>query len=199
MVKNLFRLIKNLNIYISDNMGFRFVKRFERPSINFAKNYIKKRGLVCAEIGTFKAGNALRILRTLPVKKLYVIDPWTEYGEDIKEGDIKTVHSAYKIAMKRLKKWIDRGIVEVVREHSDEAIKKIPENLDFIYIDGDHSYKFVKNDMKNYSKKLRSGGIMGGHDIVFTEVAKAFCEFVSEEGNNITPHIKNPDWWIVKD
>jgi hypothetical protein len=196
-IKTLLRPFKNLNIYFADRFGFRLDKRFERPSINFAKTRLKKKGLICAEIGTFKAGNALRILKTFPVKKLYVIDPWTEYSSKYL-GDKKTMATSYRIAMRRLKKWIDNGVVEVIRDYSDNAAKKVPGNLDFVYVDGDHSYKFAKNDMKNYFKKLRKGGVMGGHDIVFTEVARAFCEFVSDCGSSVDPYIENPDWWIFK-
>jgi len=46
-----------------------------------------------------------------------------------------------------------------------ELIKSFPdEYFDFVYIDGDHSYKGAKSDLINYFRKLRSGGVIAGHD-----------------------------------
>lgn len=42
------------------------------------------------------------------------------------------------------------------------------EGLDFLFIDGDHSYGGVMEDFKNYSSLVRSGGIIGFHDINMT-------------------------------
>lgn len=46
-----------------------------------------------------------------------------------------------------------------------ELIKSFPdEYFDFVYIDGDHSYKGAKSDLINYFRKVRSGGVIAGHD-----------------------------------
>jgi hypothetical protein len=50
-----------------------------------------------------------------------------------------------------------------------------------IFIDGDHDYNAVKNDLINYYPKLKKGGIFAGHD--YTEdcgVATAVDEFSEE-------------------
>jgi hypothetical protein len=39
------------------------------------------------------------------------------------------------------------------------------EKLDFLFIDGDHRYEAIKSDFKMYSSLVRSGGIIGFHDI----------------------------------
>jgi cephalosporin hydroxylase len=38
--------------------------------------------------------------------------------------------------------------------------------LDFLFIDGDHSYEGVKQDFEDYSSLVRTGGLVGFHDIV---------------------------------
>lgn len=40
--------------------------------------------------------------------------------------------------------------------------------LDFLFIDGDHSYEGVKRDFENYSPLVRQGGLIGFHDIAPT-------------------------------
>jgi predicted O-methyltransferase YrrM len=38
------------------------------------------------------------------------------------------------------------------------------ESLDFVFIDGDHSYNGVKKDLKGWFPKIKNGGIIAGHD-----------------------------------
>lgn len=46
-----------------------------------------------------------------------------------------------------------------------EAVKDFPNNFfDFVHIDGDHSYDAVMNDLIEWSKRVRVGGIISGHD-----------------------------------
>ena len=52
---------------------------------------------------------------------------------------------------------------------SPESEKRVDEilggrKLDFLFIDGDHSEYFVRNDWNRYSKFVRSGGIVVFHD-----------------------------------
>ena len=81
---------------------------------------------------------------------------------------------------------------------SEDAVDDIP-MVDFIYIDGNHSYDFVKRDIELYYPKVKDGGVIGGHDIYFHEVQKAVFEFVIKNNllNNL--HAKYPDWWIIKE
>jgi predicted O-methyltransferase YrrM len=45
------------------------------------------------------------------------------------------------------------------------VVDKFEDNsIDFIYIDGDHSYNAVKQDLEMYLPKLKDNGIIGGHD-----------------------------------
>lgn len=46
-------------------------------------------------------------------------------------------------------------------------------SIDFIMIDGDHSYEGVYNDVKNFLPKMRSGGLMAGDDAFVPEILKA--------------------------
>ncbi|MCX7697938.1 MAG: class I SAM-dependent methyltransferase [Candidatus Goldbacteria bacterium] len=56
--------------------------------------------------------------------------------------------------------------------HSFEALENIKkilnsEKLDFLFIDGDHSYEGVKKDFEMYSGLVKEGGLIAFHDIVF--------------------------------
>ena len=55
--------------------------------------------------------------------------------------------------------------------HNIETLKKIKailrdNKVDFLFIDGDHSYEGVKKDFEMYSPLVRKGGIIAFHDIV---------------------------------
>ena len=46
-----------------------------------------------------------------------------------------------------------------------EALKDFKDNsLDFVYIDGHHGFKWVAEDIYWWSKKVKKGGIISGHD-----------------------------------
>jgi cephalosporin hydroxylase len=54
--------------------------------------------------------------------------------------------------------------------HSDETLKSVSslvadKQLDFLFIDGDHTYDGVKADFEMYSPFVRKGGIVAFHDI----------------------------------
>ena len=163
-------------------------KYFTRPMILYVKKN-KGKNLVGVEIGSYACCNAKNILQNLCMKKLYIVDPYLE---------VDMVYSApvFDEAKKRLKKWKNK--VTFVKKFSQAAVVDIPNNLDFVYIDGNHLYKFVKNDINMYYPKIRKGGIIGGHNFEsnFLGVMRAVMEFVEE--NNLTLYVLYNDWWIVK-
>lgn len=70
----------------------------------------------------------------------------------------------------------DFGLDNIVKQlniTSEEASKLYKnESFDAIFIDGDHTYNFVKQDIELWYPKLKTGGIMFGHD----------CEFIVKDG-----------------
>ena len=54
--------------------------------------------------------------------------------------------------------------VKKIIKFSDEAIDDIDFEIDYLHIDGDHSYEQVKKDFKNYSKKVKKSGFITLHD-----------------------------------
>jgi hypothetical protein len=75
---------------------------------------------------------------------------------------------------------------------SDNAVSLTPNNVDFVWIDGDHTESQVRKDILNYYSKVRSGGIFGGHD--WNLVIKLVKELITE------PVTLGQDWtwWAVK-
>ncbi|MCG2718260.1 MAG: class I SAM-dependent methyltransferase [Nanoarchaeota archaeon] len=118
-----------------------------RPMIRYIKeNNFENKELVGVEIGTYRGVNALNILLNLPIKKLYLIDPYLDYGEYTdKYGDEPSLDPLFDIVKKKLSKFKDK--VVFIKKMSFDAINDIPDNVDFVYIDGNHKYEYVKQDM----------------------------------------------------
>lgn len=54
--------------------------------------------------------------------------------------------------------------------------------LDFLFIDGDHSYAGVKADFETYAPLVRSGGLIAFHDILPDYSVQRGCQTVSHSG-----------------
>lgn len=111
---------------------------------------------VGAEIGVWRGLFARAICKTNPQVKLYAIDIW-------KDGIVngRQMEFWYKDAVKRLSSYR----CEIIKGYSMDIVKRFgDESLDFVYIDASHDPKDVEDDIREWSKKVRKGGIVGGHD-----------------------------------
>ena len=106
-------------------------------------------GIVMAEIGCWRGESADIFLSSGKVKKFYAVDIWRAKNCDLaeKEFDQRIGKRAVKLKMPMR-----------------EALKYIKEKLDFIYIDGSHTYQAVKEDIYYSKRIIKVGGIIGGHD-----------------------------------
>ena len=162
---------------------------------------MNKKDLVGAEIGVLNGENALNILQTLSIKKIYLIDPYQVHDEylEIKSPVFSTIK---KRADKNLEPFKDK-IIWIIKKSAD-AVLDVLDELDFIYIDGNHSYLPCLSDIKNYFPKVKKGGVVGGHDYYnlnkAREVKKAVDEFASENKLKVYSAVGNGlcDWWIIK-
>ncbi len=188
------RPLSRFNSELMKRYNIGFVANYPlRTSIKFALEYFKGRKITCAEIGTYRGENALYILEKLNIKKIYLIDPWEKYP-GYNEYDKDKLRRYFLETKKRLRKYSDK--IVYMMNLSKDASKEISEKLDFVYVDGNHDYEYVKEDMELYWNKLAKGGILAGHDISWPGVGKAFCEFVEKKG--LEPNIANMDWWVIK-
>lgn len=193
----IYKIKKGINKLLY-KMGYRIEKNMKKPHI-FLQEYFKNNEIVAVEIGVYEGEHSLELLKKFNIKKLYLIDPYEEYeGFDIshKKSIKEDLEKARKKAKKKLKKYKNKIIW--IEKKSDNAINNIP-MADFIYIDGNHGYQFVKKDMENYYKKVGDRGILAGHDIAGLKhkgVAKAYFEFCHQHGYD--PLILYPDWIIIK-
>ena len=104
---------------------------------------------------------------------MYLVDPWTDYSESTEvhfAGD-HGGDAAYEEVQRRVRPFADR--VTILRMMSDRAAPCIPTELDFVFIDGNHRASYVRRDVELYWPKVRSGGLLAGHDYTYVE---GICE-----------------------
>lgn len=102
---------------------------------------------------------------------MYGIDQWEDYKDEVYrpmswsaggEITVKTFDDVYRMAKERLDKYPN---CTLIKKMSMDALDDIPDrSLDFVYIDGNHKYGYVAMDLVEWSKKVRKGGIIAGHD-----------------------------------
>ena len=102
-----------------------------------------------------------------------MVDPYEPF---VHEGRKNDYSKCFNLAKKKLLKFNEK--IEFSKKKSEEAVEYIPDDIDFVYIDGNHDYDFVKKDIELYYNKVRKNGIIGGHDISRPGVLKSFIEFI---------------------
>ena len=167
------------------------VRGFTRDSLD--KLFGELGFTIGAEIGVAEGIHALNMCKNIPdLQNLLCVDLWDVYYRDkTKLKDKSMQDDALRLAHEKL----DDYNVEFVRSPSMDAVRFVEDNsLDFVYIDGDHSFDFVMQDLIEWSKKVKSGGIVSGHDAyrfrgagvvdsvsVYTHCHKIYEWFVCDE------------------
>jgi len=160
----------------------------ERPAIQAVRRLLSP-PLVGIEVGVYRGDHALNILETVEgIKRLFLVDPYFYTRTSIVYQHPKTdLDEAKKIAYKRLASY-GNVVCLLYSPFSRDLI--FPRKVDFIYIDGDHSYPSVCSDIKTSLEFIRDGGIIGGHDYGLPSVREAVDEFFPDA------HKWRNDWWI---
>jgi predicted O-methyltransferase YrrM len=115
-----------------------------------------KNAKAAVEIGTFMGVTAVQMAQAMPADAtLYCIDPYPGGGE-----------SLLKIAMRQIARAGASSKVRLIRSDSTGAISKLPAQVDFFFVDGDHSYEGLAADWTVLKQLLKPGGIAAFHDVV---------------------------------
>lgn len=160
------------------------------------------------EVGVQKGVFSELLLSVANFKKLYSVDPWKHYDESIYSDDDANVgqdvqDNYYQETADRLKPYGDRS--HILRMESLSAARLFrDERLDFVFIDANHSYKSVKEDIEAWWPKVKRGGILSGDDYLFTPKGKtpvkdAVDEFVKEK--KLVLYLtcnRFPRWLVIK-
>jgi predicted O-methyltransferase YrrM len=127
-----------------------------------------------AEVGVWEGTNAKRICQAIPnLEKLYLVDPYSRYGLNRRNFSEDKNERVFNKAQRKTRNYN----VEFIRDLSENAVRQIPdESLDFVYIDGNHKYDFTMLDILLWSRKVKKGGIVSGHDYYNDPKSKSECK-----------------------
>jgi len=142
-----------------------------------------------AEVGVQTGLYSETLLKHWHGKRLYSIDPWREWDRTTYRDPSNVAQAKqeelFLETRQRLTPFQERSVI--VRKTSAEAAQDFPDrSLDFVYLDAQHQYEAIREDIALWRPKVKSGGILAGHD--FTEepdericgVKRAVVEFVCE-------------------
>jgi hypothetical protein len=159
-----------------------------------------------AEIGVERGAFSERICINNPQLKLYCIDAWEVYNTNDGYTSQEELDRYFSQASERLSQYN----CKFIKKYSQNAVEDFPENsLDFVYLDANHNFDYVMNDIILWSPKVKNGGIVSGHDYVANNVSHTFHYGVIEATNaytkahNITPWFvfdgeRSASWFWVK-
>jgi len=131
------------------------------------------------EVGSWKGRSAsymaVEIANSGKDIEFYCVDPWDKTDDRLHL--FPTLYQTFIDNMKPVEQYYFP-----LKITSEEASKKFKDkSLDFVFLDGSHEYEDVKSDILSWLPKVKSGGILAGHDfytdgVGFPGVSRAVYE-----------------------
>lgn len=154
---------------------------------------------IVVEVGVWKGKFSSMLLSKSP-KKLILIDPWR--AEEALDGRWYSQNQEFMdhIFEGVNKKFMDDDRVSIYRGTSLSFTPA--EKYDLVYIDANHSYEYVKQDLEYWWPHIAPGGYLTGDDWGWTDkhcqkgptpAIKEFCKKY-----NLNYSVKDRTQWIIK-
>ena len=179
----------------------------ERKALVFIRKKFENQNIVGAEVGVARGTNALRTLKAIPnLRTMYLIDPYKHYPDWTSTRakdrlfwpeDLEIIKKEAKnllVSFENRIKWVFKRFEDCTSEDFDP--------LDFIYIDGNHDYDFVLQDIELARKLVNKGGVVSGHDFrpaSFSQDSLEVCRAVTDycKKHDIVFSHEYEDWWFI--
>lgn len=150
------------------------------------------------EIGSYRGESTQIINDCFANAIINAIDPYTPYREDGSTYDL----NKQGLELQEAEVEFDAVCLKFPnikknKAHSLDFVSSVPDqSLDFIYIDGDHSYEAVKKDIVAWIPKVKIGGVISGHDFSWRTVQRALWEVF--RGNQPNGVFRDSSWAYIK-
>lgn len=156
-----------------------------------------KRG---AEIGVAEGNYSEILMKANPECELLLVDPWHAYSDNPQNKTPDKHKYAYEETLRKIAPY--RGASTAMKT-SMEAVREIAEKLpdhllDFCYIDGNHLFDYVMQDLIEWSKRVRSGGIVSGDDYYALDQKRWVGGGVVEAVQAYTNAHRIPIWYLFE-
>lgn len=159
---------------------------------------------ICIEVGVRLGRNAQRIINSKP-KHLYLVDYWGTIENYCDKR--KTDNATYELMYQQVKeKFAQYPNVTIIRDLSVNAAKNFAdESADYIYLDANHSEESTYKDLIAWSRVLKMGCWMCGHDYFtppsWSGVHNAVTRYLADtkqELGLVTRNEKFPSFGFIK-
>jgi predicted O-methyltransferase YrrM len=146
------------------------------------------------EVGTSRGSYAITMSMNNPGVHLYCVDAWKTYDGCHDFTDQNVLDRCYQVTKTRLARY--KGI-KIINKFSMDAVKDFAdESLSFVYIDANHEFPYVAEDLFYWAKKVKPGGIVSGHDYLSSPGPHG-CMQVREVVDAYTKAFKIKKWFVV--
>lgn len=167
------------------------------------------KGAQVAEVGVLIGRLSEFILNHRSDVHLTMVDSWAprdQQPDHYKEtGDTHAFHDQERVdlhkkqALRRVAPYVNR--YRVIHNTSLEAAALVPDaSLDMVFLDADHSYKGVCEDIQAWVMKVKPGGYIGGHDYLNDSAGFRFgvTEAVDEMFSMVDIEVDLNFTWFVR-
>lgn len=151
------------------------------------------------EVGAWKGQSAILMARLIQRSKkqlrFTVVDHWEGSGEHHTNGiACDNLRAEFEANLKRHNVW---GQVDIASGPSPYAAHCFDDaSLDFVFLDASHDRASVVADIKAWLPKVKTGGILAGHDYGYAGVAAGVADVL---GDTALVEIKGKCWvWVKK-
>ena len=197
---------------MTDNFFERQLNKKDTQALESVLKMNKFRDGTFVEIGTWMGYSTSILSRNARVcgSKVITIDTFDGAGSHLEK--VANENNIEALATEALKKHGCLDNVTIVEANSREYVHTIAgESLDLVFLDGDHRYSSISQDIDLWWPKIKNGGILCGHDYngkVFKEeyIEQDFveekhhgvCKAVSERFEDVTTFEDSSIWMITK-
>ena len=132
---------------------------------------------VCAEIGVLK-GDYANLISLQSISKLFLIDPWISIPDIPHRWHAVSQEEMDSYRLEVHDKFSNNDLVEILEEYSFDAVNNFEDNFfDWIYLDANHSYNHVIQDLQAWWKKLKPESYLCGNAYIDSPVARNVLDF----------------------
>ena len=120
------------------------------------------------EVGVFRGDFSDVLLETSELRLLYMVDLWEHLPEDCFDKPNMPCNVTGAELIRQIEEKFGRKFgnrYKLIQKPSVDASTVFVDGvLDFVYIDADHSYQAVMDDIAAWMPKVKPGGVIAGHD-----------------------------------
>lgn len=163
---------------------------------------------VVVEIGSWMGKSSFALAKGIKSKSdpvLYCIDPFETDSASLFTETLTGIARSLACSVEQqfIRNMKKNGVYEMIKllnGRSTEFAATFAEDIDLLFIDGDHSYEAVMRDFEDWSKFLKPGGIIALHDVDFDPALSPTGDedFVGPGLVAQEKIVNNPEWTDIR-